>query len=227
MDLKNDEMEKLYAETFHSIEEGTILKGRILSLRQDGVIVDIGYKSEGFIPIEEFSQEDIAILEPGTDIEVYVENIEDSEGMITLSKERATKIKIWETLENALRHESTIEGKIVGKTKGGFLVDISGVSAFLPGSQVDIKPPKDIEKLFGKKIPFKVLKLNNKLSNVIVSRRVILEEEMQRKKAETLEKLKEGQIMRGVVKNITDYGVFIDLGGVDGLLHISDIPGAG
>ena len=143
--------------------------------------------------------------------------------MITLSKERATKIKVWDILEKALRSGSPVEGKIVGKTKGGFSVDISGVSAFLPGSQVDIKPPKDIDSLIGKKISFKVLKLNNKLSNVIVSRRVILEEEMQKKKTETLEKLKEGQLMKGTVKNITDYGVFVDLGGVDGLLHISDI----
>jgi len=223
VELKNDEMEKLYAETFHSIEEGMILKGKVVALRQDGVIVDIGYKSEGFIPIEEFSEGEITSLERGAEIEVYVENIEDAEGMITLSKEHASKIKVWEVLENALRDESPIEGKIVGKTKGGFSVDISGINAFLPGSQVDIKPPKEIDNLIGKKMPFRVLKLNNKLSNVIVSRRAILEEEMQKKKAETLERLKEGQIIKGVVKNITDYGVFVDLGGVDGLLHISDI----
>ena len=143
--------------------------------------------------------------------------------MLTLSKERATKIKVWEILENALRDGSPIEGKIVGKTKGGFSVDISGVSAFLPGSQVDIKPLKEIDSLVGKKMSFKVLKLNNKLSNVIISRRAILEEEMRKKKAETLEQLKEGQVMKGVIKNITDYGVFVDLGGIDGLLHISDI----
>jgi len=223
VELKNDEMEKLYAETFHSIEEGAILKGKLLTLRPDGVIVDIGFKSEGFIPIEEFSHEEIALLKPGMDIEVFVENIEDSEGMITLSKERATKIKVWDMLENALRSGSPVEGKIVGKTKGGFSVDISGVNAFLPGSQFDIKPPKDSDNLIGKRISFKVLKLNNKLSNVIVSRRVIIEEEMQKKKTETLKSLKEGQLMKGTVKNITDYGVFVDLGGVDGLLHISDI----
>jgi small subunit ribosomal protein S1 len=223
VELKNDEMEKLYAETFHSIEEGAILKGKLITLRPDGVIVDIGFKSEGFIPIEEFSQEEIAALKPGMDIEVFVENIEDSEGMITLSKERATKIKVWDMLENALRSGSPVEGKIVGKTKGGFSVDIAGVNAFLPGSQFDIKPPKDSDNLIGKRISFKVLKLNNKLSNVIVSRRVIIEEEMQKKKTETLKNLKEGQLMKGMVKNITDYGVFVDLGGVDGLLHISDI----
>ena len=223
MELKNEEMEKLYAETFHSIEEGMILKGKVVALRQDGIIVDIGYKSEGFIPLEEFSHEEITAFEPGTPIEVYVENIEDAEGMIALSKEHAAKIKVWEFLENALRDDVPVDGKITGKTKGGFLVDISGVSAFLPGSQVDIKPLKDTDSLMGRKMPFKVLKLNNKLANVIVSRRAILEEEMKKKKVETLERLKEGQLMAGLVKNITDYGVFVDLGGIDGLLHISDI----
>lgn len=223
MELRNDEMEKLYAETFHRIEEGSILKGKVLSLRHDGVIVDIGYKSEGFIPIEEFSGEELNLLKPGADIEVYVENIEDAEGMIALSKERAAKIKVWENLENAFRQGSPVDGKITGKTKGGLTVDISGVGAFLPGSQVDIKPLKDVNNLIGKKIPFKIIKLNNKLSNVIVSRRVILEEELKKKKAETITRLGEGQLMKGVVKNITDYGVFVDLGGIDGLLHISDI----
>ncbi|HMK48872.1 MAG TPA: 30S ribosomal protein S1, partial [Thermodesulfovibrionales bacterium] len=208
---------------FHSIEEGNILKGKVLSVRQDGVIVDIGYKSEGFVPIEEFSEEEIANLRSGSEIEVYVENIEDAEGIVALSKERATKIKIWDLLENALKDGKPIEGKIVGKTKGGFSVDISRVNAFLPGSQVDVKPIKDVDSLIGKKMPFKVLKLNNKLSNVIVSRRAILEEELQKKKVETLKRIEEGQIMNGTVKNITDYGVFVDLGGIDGLLHISDI----
>ncbi len=223
MEIKNNEMEKLYAETFHSIQEGTILKGKVLALKQDGVIVDIGYKSEGFIPIGEFNDEELTTLTLGSNINVYVEDIRDSEGIITLSKERATKIKVWETLENALRDGSPVEGKIVGRTKGGFIVDICGVNAFLPGSQVDIKTPKEIDSFIEKKMPFKVLKLNSKLSNVIVSRRAILEEERRKKKAETVENLKEGHLIKGIVKNITDYGVFVDLGGIDGLLHISDI----
>jgi small subunit ribosomal protein S1 len=223
VEIKNNEMEKLYAETFHSIQEGTILKGKVLALKQDGVIVDIGYKSEGFIPIGEFNDEELTTLTLGSNINVYVEDIRDSEGIITLSKERATKIKVWETLENALRDGSTVEGKIVGRTKGGFIVDISGVNAFLPGSQVDIKTPKEIDSFIEKRMPFKVLKLNSKLSNVIVSRRAILEEERRKKKAETVENLKEGNLIKGIVKNITDYGVFVDLGGIDGLLHISDI----
>lgn len=223
MELKNNEMERLYAETFHSIKVGTMLKGRVLALKQDCVIVDVGYKSEGIIPIEEFSEEEIASLKPGADIEVYVENIKDFDGIITLSKERAAKIKVWESLENALRDGSPVEGKVVGKTKGGFFVDIYGVNAFLPGSQVDIKAPKEIDSLIGKRVLFKVLNLNSKVSNVIISRRAILEEERQKKKAETIKKLRENQLMKGIVKNITDYGVFVDLGGIDGLLHISDI----
>ena len=223
MELKNNEMERLYAETFHSIKVGTMLKGRVLALKQDCVIVDVGYKSEGIIPIEEFSEEEIASLKPGADIEVYIENIKDFDGIITLSKERATKIKVWERLENALRDGSPVEGKVVGKTKGGFFVDIYGINAFLPGSQVDIKAPKEIDSLIGKRVLFKVLNLNSKVSNVIISRRAILEEERQNKKAETIKKLRENQLMKGIVKNITDYGVFVDLGGIDGLLHISDI----
>lgn len=223
MELKNNEMERLYAETFHSIEEGTILRGKVLALRQDGVIVDIGYKSEGFIPIEEFLEEELTSLSIGSNIEVYVEEIEDSEGIINLSKEKATKIKTWELLEKALQDGTPVEGKIVGKTKGGLSVDISGVNAFLPGSQIDIKPPREIESLIGKKMLFKVLKINTRLSNVIVSRKAVIEEERQKKRAETIEKLKEGITIKGMVKNITDYGVFIDLGGIDGLLHISDI----
>jgi small subunit ribosomal protein S1 len=223
VELKNNEMEKLYAETFHSIVEGTILRGRILALKQDGVIVDIGYKSEGFIPIGEFSEEEFASIKIGSYIEVYVEEIVDSEGMIRFSKEKATKIKTWELLQKALQDGTPVEGTVVGKTKGGLFVNISGINAFLPGSQVDIKAPKEIDNLIGQRMLFKVLKLNSKLSNVIVSRRAILEEERQRKKAETLEKLKEGALLKGLVKNITDYGVFIDLGGIDGLLHISDI----
>ncbi len=223
MELKNNELERLYAETFHRIEEGSILKGRVIAVKQDGVIVNIGYKSEGFIPVEEFSLEELSSLKEGDEIEVYIEDIRDSEGIVALSKERASKIKAWDTLQSALDKGTPVEGKVVGKTKGGLSVDISGIKAFLPGSQIDIKAIKDFDSLIGERMPFKVLKLNNKRSNVIVSRRAILEEERQRKKVETLEKLKEGAVLKGVVKNITDYGVFVDLGGIDGLLHISDI----
>jgi small subunit ribosomal protein S1 len=223
MEIKNTEMEKLYADTFHSIGEGTILSGKVLAIKQDGVIVDIGYKSEGFVRIEEFTEEELKSLKPGSTLEVYVENIRDSEGVVNLSKERASKIKIWDVLEKAVRDGTPLEGTVTEKTKGGMTVDIGGVKAFLPGSQIDIKLTKDLDTLIGEKMSFKVLKINNKRSNVIVSRRAVIEEERVKKKGETIGKIKEGAVIEGTVKNITDYGVFVDLGGIDGLLHISDI----
>lgn len=223
MELKNNEMERLYAETIHEIDEGLILKGRVVYVKQDGVIVDIGYKSEGFIPADEFSPEELSSLKSGDTIDAYVVDIHDADGVVTLSKEKASTIKAWELLENAFEKGTIVEGTISAKTKGGMCVDISNVTAFLPGSQIDIKAVKELDSLVGKTMGFKVLKLNNKRSNVIVSRRAAMEEERQKKKVKTLEKLREGSVLEGVVKNITDYGVFIDLGGIDGLLHISDI----
>lgn len=223
MELKNNEMEKLYAETFHNIHEGTILSGKVLAVKQDGVIVDIGYKSEGFIPVHEFTEEELRNYKIGDSIEVYIERIIDAEGVVKLSKERASKIKIWETIEKAARDGTFIEGRVVDKTKGGMTVDIGGVKAFLPGSQIDTKIIKDLDSLIGKSGYFKVLKINNRRSNVIVSRRAVIEKEREVQKRRTIEKIKEGALLEGIVKNITDYGVFIDLGGIDGLLHISDI----
>ncbi|MEJ2697327.1 MAG: 30S ribosomal protein S1 [Candidatus Sulfobium sp.] len=223
MDIKNNEMERLYAETFRSIKEGAILTGKVLAIKPDGVIVDIGYKSEGFVRIDEFTPDELEALKPGDPIEVYVENIRDAEGAVKLSKDRAAKIKTWEVLEKAFQEGRPVEGTITEKTKGGLTVDIAGVKAFLPGSQVDIKITKDLDALIGQKISFRVLKINNKRSNVIVSRRAILEEERNKKKGEIIGTIKEGALLEGTVKNITDYGVFIDLGGIDGLLHISDI----
>jgi len=223
MEMRNNEMERLYAESFHSIGEGTILSGKVLAVKPEGVIVDIGYKSEGFVRIEEFTEEELRSLKPGEPIEVYVENINNSEGIVSLSKERASKIKIWEVLEKAAQEGSLVEGTITEKTKGGLTVDIGGVKAFLPGSQIDIKITRDLDSLIGEKMKYKVLKINNKRSNVIVSRRAVLEEERVRRKGETISSLREGALLEGTVKNITDYGVFVDLGGIDGLLHISDI----
>ncbi len=223
MELRNNEMEKLYAGTFHRIEEGTILKGEVVCVKHDGVIVNIGYKSEGFIPAEEFSAEELSSLRIGDAIEAYVVDIQDYEGMVVLSKEKASKIKAWEMLESAFEDGRLVEGYISGKTKGGLSVDIMGVKAFLPGSQMDTRAIKDIDNLIGKTMNFKILKINNKRSNIIVSRRAAIEEERHAKKAETIARLKEGARIEGIVKNITDYGVFVDLGGIDGLLHISDI----
>ncbi len=223
MDINNNEMEKLYAESFHSIEEGAVLSGKVVAIKPDGVIVDIGYKTEGVIRIEEFTDEELKGMKPGSRIEVYVVNMRDSEGVLNLSKERASKIKIWDVLEKAAQDGTLVEGVVTERTKGGMTVDIGGVKAFLPGSQVDIKITKDVDALLRQKMFFKVLKINNKRSNVIVSRRAVLEEERARKKGETIGKIKEGAVLEGTVKNITDYGVFVDLGGIDGLLHISDI----
>ena len=223
METNNNEMDRLYAETFQTISEGSLLSGKVLVIKQNLIIVDIGYKSEGYIRIDEFTEEELRTLKPGAKLEVYVENMRDSEGMIKLSKERASKIKTWDILEKSLEEGSDVEGKIVEKTKGGLNVDIGGVKAFLPGSQIDTKIIKDLDSLIGQKLSFRILKINNKRSNVIVSRRAIIEEERAVKKVETLTTIREGALLTGTVKNIIDYGVFIDLGGIDGLLHISDI----
>jgi small subunit ribosomal protein S1 len=223
MEFKNNEMERIYAETFRQIREGLILTGRVISVKQKGVIVDVGYKSEGFIRADEFTPEELANLKAGDVFDVYVVSMRDSEGTMSLSRDKASKIKTWDVLEAAFEKGATIEGSIVGKTKGGLTVDIMGINAFLPGSQMDTKTIKDMNALVGKLMGFKILKLNNKRSNIIVSRRAATEEERQQKKMETVPKLREGARLEGLVKNITDYGVFVDLGGIDGLLHISDI----
>jgi small subunit ribosomal protein S1 len=222
-ELKNNEMEKLYAETFQTVRVGALLHGRIIAIKENYVIVDIGYKSEGYIKRDEFTDQEILKLKPEDAIEVYVEQIRDSEGLLRLSKERASKMKTWDVIEKALRDNTPVEGTITEKTKGGMTVDIDGVRAFLPASQIDTRIIRDLDTMIGQKALFRVLKMNSKRSNVIVSRRAILEEERASKRVETLTRISEGIIMKGVVKNITDYGVFVDLGGIDGLLHISDI----
>lgn len=223
MEHTNNDMERLYAETFQSIEEGTILSGKIVSVKQEGIIVDIGYKSEGFIPSDEFTDEERKALNPGDRIDVYVVSIRDSEGVVKLSKERASKIKVWDVLEKVVQSGELVSGVITEKTKGGLMVDIGGVRAFLPGSQIDVKMVKDLNSLIGVRMDFRILKINNKRSNIIVSRRAVVEEERAQLKGETISRIREGALLEGIVKNITDYGVFVDLGGIDGLLHISDI----
>lgn len=223
METNNNEMERLYAETFQTVSEGALLSGKIVSIKQNVIIVDIGYKSEGYIRIDEFSDEELKSLKPGDVLEVFVETMRDAEGVIRLSKERASKIKTWDTLEKSLEEGAVVEGKVLEKTKGGLSVDIGGVKAFLPGSQIDTKIIKDLDSLIGQKLSFRILKINSKRSNVIISRRAIIEEERALKKVETLTKIREGALLSGTVKNIIDYGVFVDLGGIDGLLHISDI----
>ena len=223
MEHTNNEMEQLYADTFQSIEEGSILHGKIIAIKPAGIIVDIGYKSEGFISAGEYTEEEMHALRTGDSLEVYVVSMRDSEGVVRLSKERASKLKVWEVLEQALQNGELVSGVIIEKTKGGLIVDIGGVSAFLPGSQIDVKMVKDLNSLIGTRMDFRILKINNKRSNIIVSRRAVVEEKREQLKVETIGKIKPGALLEGTVKNITDYGVFIDLGGIDGLLHISDI----
>ncbi len=219
----NNEMERLYAETFQSIQVGALLHGKVIAVKPDNVIVDIGYKSEGYVRSEEFSEQELDALRPGDAIEVYVEQVRDAVGLMRLSKERASKIKTWDVIEKAFQENRPVEGTITEKTKGGMTVDMEGVKAFLPASQIDTRIIRDLDSLIGRKMVFRILKMNIKRSNIIVSRRAILEEERAKKKVETLARLSEGALMKGTVKNITDYGVFVDLGGIDGLLHISDI----
>lgn len=226
------DLEKLYAETLHRVERGGITKGKIIAVKNDVVVVDVGYKSEGIIPVAEFTKEELSNLKEGDNVEVFVERINDQEGVVILSRDKASKIRTWEMLTEAHSSNVRVEGRVVGKTKGGLFVDIKGVKAFLPSSQIDIKAIKDIDSYIGQTMAVRILKITpprgyaNVLSNqasVIVSRRAVIEEERHVRKEETLKLLKEGALLKGIVKNITDYGVFVDLGGIDGLLHISDI----
>lgn len=220
--LDRNALAALYEETFRNLEEGTITEGRVVALTKDKVIVDIGYKSEGMIPSDQFASEELHNLKIGDRLQVYIEECEDADGNLVLSKEKADKMKIWEELEKLYKEEKSIEGKIVSRIKGGMMVDI-GVKAFLPGSQIDLHPVRDLDGLIGKTFPLKIIKINHRRGNVVVSRRVLLEETRDKKRQTTLANLKEGQLIQGTVKNITDYGSFIDLGGIDGLLHITDM----
>jgi small subunit ribosomal protein S1 len=212
----------LYEETFKNLEEGTITEGRVVAVTKDKVVVDIGYKSEGMIPNDQFSNEELQAIKVGDRLQVYIEECEDADGNLVLSKEKADKMKIWEELEKLFNDGKSIDGKIVARIKGGMMVDI-GVKAFLPGSQIDLHPVRDLDGLVGRTFPLKIIKINHRRGNVVVSRRVLLEETRDSKRKTTLSTLKEGQLIQGVVKNITDYGAFIDLGGIDGLLHITDM----
>jgi small subunit ribosomal protein S1 len=216
-------MMDMYEESFKRFAEGEVVTGRIISVDKDHVLVDIGYKSEGQIRIHEFKDEKGNInAQIGDKVEVMVEWWDDEEERVVLSKEKAQNVKVWEEIKKSYDDEGIIEGVITSRVKGGFSVDI-GVQAFLPGSQADLRPIRNLDDLVGKKYKFKILKYNRKRSNIVLSRRAILEEEREKKRTATLAVIEEGKILDGVVKNITEYGVFVDLGGVDGLLHITDI----
>lgn len=215
-------LEALYEESFKNCEEGTITEGRVVVIQKDRVIVDIGYKSEGIISTNQFMPDELNTLAIGDRIQVYIEQREDAEGNLLLSKEKADKMKIWDELEVAHQEEREVQGKVVSRIKGGMMVDI-GVKAFLPGSQIDLTPVRDLDGLVGKTFPFKIIKINHRRGNVVISRRALLEETRDKRRQTTLSTLAEGQLLEGTVKNITDYGAFLDLGGIDGLLHITDI----
>lgn len=220
--VTSEELEQLYEESFKRIEEGGIVKGQVIGVFPNGVVVDVGYKSEGTIPIAEFSSEELKAVKPGDNIEVFIEEREDAEGNILLSKEKADRRKIWEKMDELFKLGKPVSGKIVGKVKGGLNVDI-GIKAFLPGSQIDVRPIKDLDRMVGQTCNVKIIKMDQKRGNVVVSRRATIEEQIKKMREQTLDALEEGQLLDGYVKNITDYGVFVDLGGIDGLLHITDI----
>jgi len=203
--------------------EGEVMKGTVLKITDTDVIVDIGYKSEGVIPVAQFIDPSGQVtIRVGEVIDVLLEDTEDMEGHIVLSKEKAERVKVWEEVEKAFNENSIIRGRVIERIKGGLSVDI-GIRAFLPGSQIDVRPVKNLDVFRGKEIECRVIKLNRKRGNIVLSRKLVLENEQARRKAFTLEVLREDAEVRGIVKNITDYGVFVDLGGIDGLLHVTDL----
>ncbi len=217
-------MSELYEESLRRVQEGEVVKGRIVSITKDFVMVDIGYKSEGQIPIAEFTTPDGEITaQVGDQVEALLEGSETEEGPLMLSKNKASRIKVWEEISYAYHNDATVEGTIVAKVKGGLSVDLGGILAFLPGSQVDLMPVRHTDHLIGQTTTFNVLKFNRKRRNVVLSRRSLLEKVKGDAKATLLSTLEEGKVVDGVIKNITDYGVFVDLGGLDGLLHITDL----
>jgi len=216
-----ERMEDWFTQELSDFEEGEVVQGRVVQVRGGEVLVDVGYKSEGTIPLEEFTRSG-TMPKVGDEIEVYLEAKEDNDGLIVLSKDRADKIKVWDTVSRAYEKGVPVEGRVVEVVKGGLAVDV-GVRAFLPGSQVDLRPVKNLASLLGQTIRAKVIKLNRRRGNVVLSRRAMLEEEREERRRHTLSVLEEGMALTGTVKNITDYGAFIDLGGIDGLLHVTDM----
>ena len=217
----HDEQEKAYDATLGRVNENEIVDGTVISIGKREVVVNIGYKSDGIIPVNEFRYN--PDLKVGDTVEVYVENQEDKRGQLVLSHKKARASKSWERVNAALENKEIIKGYIKCRTKGGMIVDIFGIEAFLPGSQIDVKPIRDYDVFVGKTMEFQVVKINQEYKNVVVSHKALIEAELEAQKQEIISKLQKGQVLEGTVKNITSYGVFIDLGGVDGLIHITDL----
>ncbi|WP_312186389.1 30S ribosomal protein S1 [Sphingobacterium sp.] len=214
-------LEAQYADTFNQVNQGEIIEGTVVSINNKDVVLNVGFKSDGLVSLSEFR--DLPELKIGDKVDVFVESQEDANGQLVLSRKRAKTQKSWEAINEALENDAIITGFVKSRTKGGLIVDIKGVEAFLPGSQIDIKPIRDYDVYVGKTMEFKVVKINHEFKNVVVSHKVLIENDLENQKSEIVAKLEKGQVLEGTVKNITDFGVFIDLGGVDGLLHITDI----
>jgi small subunit ribosomal protein S1 len=215
------EMLRLYEGTLQSIAEGEIVRSKVLRVTDTHVILDVGFKSEGAVPIEEFK--DPQSVKPGDEVEVFLEDLENQDGAVVLSKKKADFMRVWERIRQAYENDQPVQGTLVKKIKGGVVVDLMGVDAFLPGSQIALRRVPNVDELLGQTFEFKIIKLNKRRRNIVVSRRIILESERAHKREHLMKELAVGQVRKGVVKNITDFGAFIDLGGVDGLLHITDM----
>jgi small subunit ribosomal protein S1 len=222
--LGMDELLDMYDRKMSNFAEGDIIRGRVLKVLGAEVVIDIGYKSEGVLPVHEVTGYDGKItVKPGDELDVYIERLENNSGYIVLSREKAERMLVWDRIEAAFKVDEPISGRVIERVKGGLAVDVGGVKAFLPGSLIDTKPVKNLDALRGHEYKFKIVSFDKKRNNVVLSRRAIVEVEQAAAKADTFSRLQEGQHTHGVVKNITDYGVFVDLGGVDGLLHITDV----
>ena len=219
--VSKEELDKAYDETLNKVSEHQVVDGTVISVDKKEVVVNIGYKSDGIIPASEFRYN--PDLKAGDTVEVYVENAEDKKGQLVLSHKKARMSKSWDRVNAALEAEEVIQGYIKCRTKGGMIVDVFGIEAFLPGSQIDVHPIRDYDQFVGKTMEFKIVKINQEFRNVVVSHKALIEAELEAQKKEIIGKLEKGQILEGVVKNITSYGVFVDLGGVDGLIHITDL----
>ncbi|WPR74296.1 30S ribosomal protein S1 [Algoriphagus sp. NG3] len=218
---QREQMAAMYEGTLGEITEKEVIKGTVVGVNEKDVIINIGFKSDGLVPLSEFR--DLESIQPGDTVEVFIEEQENALGQLILSRKKAKIVRAWQDIEDALEHDNVIEGLVKRRTKGGLIVDIYGVEAFLPGSQIDVKPIRDFDIYVGKKMEVKVVKINHANDNVVVSHKVLIEKDLEKQKAEILNNLEKGQVLEGVIKNMTNFGVFIDLGGVDGLLHITDI----
>ncbi len=219
--MSKEQLEQAYDTTLNKVADNEVVNGTVTAINKREVIVNIGYKSDGIIPISEFRYN--PDLKVGDEVEVYIENTEDKKGQLLLSHKKARESRSWDRVNEALESQEIVKGYIKCRTKGGMIVDVFGIEAFLPGSQIDVKPIRDYDVFVGKTMEFKVIKINQEYRNVVVSHKALIEEELEQQKKEIISKLEKGQVLEGTVKNITSYGVFIDLGGVDGLIHITDL----